>query len=216
MTEHPADKRRNRKERTLDAHRREILEAAERVFAENGYVSTRVEQIAHDAAFAVGTIYNVFGSKEELYAALLSDKSDRIEECIDEAMAAGGSPAEQLSRLFEARIEAFWQHRLFFRLFFHETMNTVCDPRAGFTPEIRARYEAFLETLHGLFAQGIEAGEFRAAPVHLLVTAYEGILRGYLANLSRTPAPERNREEEACLLRLFIEGAQAESTSKRK
>lgn len=216
MSTPESDRRRERKARTLQAHRREVLDAAERVFAERGYIHTKVEQVAQEAAFAVGTIYNLFGSKEGLYEALLNEKSTRIEERIDQALAEGGSAREQLTRLFQTRIEAFWQHRLFFRLFFHETMNTLCDIRAGFTPEIRARYEDFLVNVRELFARGIEAGEFRPMPVALLVAAYEGVLRGYLVELSRNPNPERKPEEEQWLLRLFMEGARSDDPPKRK
>src|SRR5205809_2810109 len=56
-----------RKARTVAA----ILDAAERHFLERGYEATKVDEIAADADVAVGSIYNHFGSKEGLYAALL-------------------------------------------------------------------------------------------------------------------------------------------------
>lgn len=47
-----------------------ILEAAERLFAERGYVATPVAAIAKEARVALKTVYAVFGTKAELLRAL--------------------------------------------------------------------------------------------------------------------------------------------------
>jgi AcrR family transcriptional regulator len=52
------------------ATRLAILEAAERLFAERGYVSTSVGAIAEEASVALKTVYAVFGTKAELLRAL--------------------------------------------------------------------------------------------------------------------------------------------------
>src|SRR5204862_1468047 len=56
-----------RKARTESA----ILDAAERHFLDRGYEGTKVDDIAHDADVAVGSLYNHFGGKEALYRALV-------------------------------------------------------------------------------------------------------------------------------------------------
>src|SRR5437870_8779440 len=61
-----------RKARTVAA----ILDAAERHFLERGYESAKVDEIAADADVAVGSIYNHFGNKDGLYAALLTRALD--------------------------------------------------------------------------------------------------------------------------------------------
>jgi AcrR family transcriptional regulator len=52
------------------ATRQAILEAAERLFAERGYVGTSVAQIAEEARVALKTVYAVFGTKPEVLRAL--------------------------------------------------------------------------------------------------------------------------------------------------
>lgn len=49
-----------------DERRREILEAATRVFARKGYSGTRIEDIAREAGVAQGTVYLYFGSRGEI------------------------------------------------------------------------------------------------------------------------------------------------------
>jgi AcrR family transcriptional regulator/DNA/RNA-binding domain of Phe-tRNA-synthetase-like protein len=63
----PGGRLARRKARTVSA----ILDAAERHFLERGYESTKVDDIAHDADVAVGSLYNHFGGKEALYRALV-------------------------------------------------------------------------------------------------------------------------------------------------
>src|SRR3954463_4408149 len=69
-----------RKARTVSA----ILDAAERHFLERGYESTKVDDIAHDADVAVGSLYNHFGGKEALYGALVARALDLFEAYMDE------------------------------------------------------------------------------------------------------------------------------------
>ena len=61
--------------------RREILRAARRLFAEHGFASTSVQQIAEESGVAVQTIYSSVGSKSALVLAL----SDLIDEEADVA-----------------------------------------------------------------------------------------------------------------------------------
>src|SRR4051794_6427322 len=69
-----------RKARTVSA----ILDAAERHFLERGYESTKVDDIAHDADVAVGSLYNHYGGKEALYGALIERALDLFEAYMDE------------------------------------------------------------------------------------------------------------------------------------
>ncbi|MDR7543756.1 MAG: helix-turn-helix domain-containing protein [Armatimonadota bacterium] len=54
------------REALTGARRRQILEAATRVFADKGYAAATVRDIARAARIAEGTIYNYFKSKEDL------------------------------------------------------------------------------------------------------------------------------------------------------
>jgi len=53
-------------ERRPDERPNELLEAALRIFAERGYASTRLEDVAASVGVTKGTIYHYFATKEEL------------------------------------------------------------------------------------------------------------------------------------------------------
>jgi TetR/AcrR family transcriptional regulator, fatty acid metabolism regulator protein len=54
--------------------RRQILDAAVRVFARQGFHSTRVADIADEAGVAYGLVYHYFKSKDEVLNELFSER----------------------------------------------------------------------------------------------------------------------------------------------
>ena len=54
--------------------RQAIQEAAYNLFLEQGFSATSMRQIAQGADVALGSIYNHFGSKEDIFAAIILDK----------------------------------------------------------------------------------------------------------------------------------------------
>jgi TetR/AcrR family fatty acid metabolism transcriptional regulator len=54
--------------------RQQIIDAAVRVFARNGYYNSRVSDIAREAGIASGTIYLYFKTKEDILVTLFREK----------------------------------------------------------------------------------------------------------------------------------------------
>jgi AcrR family transcriptional regulator/DNA/RNA-binding domain of Phe-tRNA-synthetase-like protein len=81
-----------RKARTESA----ILDAAERHFLDRGYEGTKVDDIAHDADVAVGSLYNHFGGKEALYRALLERALELFEAYMEEDLDTELTALEQV------------------------------------------------------------------------------------------------------------------------
>src|SRR4051794_15321644 len=65
------DRRRTRGELLVEVSRRDILEAAHRLFVERGYVATSIPAIAKEAGVAVQTIYNTVGSKRQVLGGVI-------------------------------------------------------------------------------------------------------------------------------------------------
>ncbi len=63
-----------RKEREFNMRRSEILDAAVKVFAGKGFYNATVAEIAAASGFAIGTLYQFFDGKEQLYTAMLTEK----------------------------------------------------------------------------------------------------------------------------------------------
>lgn len=59
-----------RREREKEQRRLDIIDAAERLFLSQGFETTTMKQIANEAEYSKGTLYNYYNSKDELYVAI--------------------------------------------------------------------------------------------------------------------------------------------------
>ncbi|MFW9827495.1 MAG: TetR/AcrR family transcriptional regulator [Candidatus Thorarchaeota archaeon] len=59
-----------RREREKEQRRKDIIEAAEKLFLSQGFENTTMKQIANEAEYSKGTLYNYYKSKDELYIAI--------------------------------------------------------------------------------------------------------------------------------------------------
>ena len=73
--------------------RRQILDAAVRVFARQGFHACRVSDIADEAGVAYGLVYHYFHSKDEVLDTLFLERWDVMLAAIDEVDGARGPGA---------------------------------------------------------------------------------------------------------------------------
>ena len=71
--------RSSRRQRQAEATRRDILDTARKLFAENGFAATSVATIADEADVAVQTIYSAVGSKRTLAISLVDLIDEEVE-----------------------------------------------------------------------------------------------------------------------------------------
>jgi len=77
-----------------EATRRRLLEAAEEVFAEQGYHEASIVKITERAGIGLGTFYLYFDSKQSIFEALVIDLNRRVRRSMAEAMAGASSRIE--------------------------------------------------------------------------------------------------------------------------
>jgi TetR/AcrR family fatty acid metabolism transcriptional regulator len=84
--------------RDSDKHQ-QIIEAAVRVFARNGYYNSRVSDIAREAGVASGTIYLYFKTKDEILVTLFREKMAAWVAHVREAIKDESDPIAKIRRL---------------------------------------------------------------------------------------------------------------------
>jgi TetR/AcrR family fatty acid metabolism transcriptional regulator len=77
----------------------QIIEAAIRVFARNGYYNSRVSDIAREAGIASGTIYLYFKTKDEILVTLFREKMAEWVAHVRGEIASERDPIARLRRL---------------------------------------------------------------------------------------------------------------------
>jgi AcrR family transcriptional regulator len=202
VTESPT----SRKEREFERRKIEILEVAENLFAEQGYAATRMEDIAKHAEFSVGYLYKFFKNKEDLYGEMLRQKVGLIEPNVFRLIGEGTNPMEKLRGYFKARIQLYWDHPLFFRVYYRDLAGASGDTGEGLTPDVQGRYRKHLDLIESIIEEGIKEGVIIEMKPRLLTVLSEGVLRSYLGEVANKPENARNENEETAVCELFLNG----------
>jgi AcrR family transcriptional regulator len=90
-------------ERRPDERPSELLEAALRIFAERGYTSTRLEDIAATVGVTKGTIYHYFATKEDLLRRAIQHSHEQAFRPIEAVLEKRQGPVSASVRLFLRR-----------------------------------------------------------------------------------------------------------------
>lgn len=85
----------------------QILKAASNLFAERGYQSTDVQEIADQIGVAKGTIYHYFPSKEKLFLASVDQGMEEMSEFIDKMVEKIEDPIKKIARAIQAYLIYF-------------------------------------------------------------------------------------------------------------
>ena len=200
-----------RKERERQRHREEIIEAAVKVFAENGFHRTTVEDIATEAEFSVGTLYNFFKSKEELYQSMIEFRFQQISDELMEALDQATDPIEFLRKYIQMRIDLCYKYEAFIKLYTRERMGDRFANTELWKVKVEALYEQFRARLAANFQQGIEQGCFRddIAPADM-VSALEGLSDGFLFDWMAYPESFAYSEKSDIMFELFLGGVRSQ------
>jgi AcrR family transcriptional regulator len=99
----PADARIVRQRAVADARRSLVLVAARSAFFELGLEGASLREIAKRAGYTPGAIYSYFGSKEEVYGALLGESLERLNDFVGAAVAEPESRRTAAARIRTAK-----------------------------------------------------------------------------------------------------------------
>ena len=142
-----------------DVYRQHILEAAERVFADNGFDNAKLQDISRLAEVSMGTIYAIFASKDELFRAILDTRGSDLLEVARASTRADGDPRAALEHLAEAYIDYFLAHPYFLRMHLRLGTSWVLGPSMSGEAQVRLWRE--IHTLQAeLMRRGVAAGVF--------------------------------------------------------
>jgi len=140
------------------ANKREaILRAATRVFARNGYFSSKVADIARAANVADGTVYLYFKSKEEILHSIFDQNMAEAIAACRKLIENSRDSREKLRRIATLHLERLGADRDLAVVFQVELRGST-----KFMQEFSAAgFAEYLDLLCKTFEEGQRAGEFR-------------------------------------------------------
>ncbi len=116
-----------RKEREMARRREAILDAAQVIFESVGYVNASMAEIAAKAEFGVGTIYQFFPGKQELFSEVIVRGIDRYVAGIGRIMADRRPWKEQLEAYIRYNLTWVEEHPEFHRLIYEIFYSQIPD-----------------------------------------------------------------------------------------
>ncbi|WJF91661.1 TetR/AcrR family transcriptional regulator [Paraburkholderia bonniea] len=156
--------------RDPEGTRRRILLAAAEEFASGGLSGARVDQIARRAETNERMLYYYFGSKEQLFTAVLEHAFGVLNEAERTLNLDGVAPVEAVTRLAHFVWDFYRDHPELLRLLNNENLHEARYlQKATRVPEM---VSPIVATLAGILERGQKAGLFRAHidPLRFYVT----------------------------------------------
>ncbi len=148
--------------RRRDAAQR-VIAAATRLFADRGFADTPMAVIAAESDVSVGTLYNLFESKEALYHELVRSKAAIFRERLSSAANGPGAPHERLETFLREKLAVFREEAGFIRLYYQVNAHARLSLRVSLPEEIRQMYDEGIDQLARVLEQGVADGSFSLA-----------------------------------------------------
>ena len=137
--------------------RERLLEAADRLFYDEGVHAVGIDRVLEQSGVAKGSLYYNFGGKDDLVRAYLQNRHAKWAARIDAELAAAATPADKILAVFDALADLFAQPDFRGCAF----INAAAEAPAGSAEELAAKN--FRTWLHELFAALVTAGGYRDA-----------------------------------------------------
>ncbi len=193
---------RKRREREREYRCRTILDAAETLFTDQGFIKTSVEQIADAAEVSVGTVYFYFKNKETLLTDLFDESLFLLRSVLGKKFEAAPTPVRGMEMAGQAFFDEFCTH--------HTQKALILFREAvSHGKRMEERRKKISETISGDLSQAIErlgreTGYAFPGPespmvfAHCILGVYEKLAFHFLTE-ARTP------EQKAAMARDAVE-----------
>lgn len=141
----------------------QILDAAERVFSEDGLRDGSLRRIADLSGYSTAAIYKFFDSKQHLVAETVNRRADEYLGELRQAAAAAGTALERLHLIVDDAA-VFFGAREHFRSLLRQMQggSAIVGPVLdAFADDVYGRYAQAMTLMTDLIREGQKAGEIR-------------------------------------------------------
>jgi TetR/AcrR family fatty acid metabolism transcriptional regulator len=180
-----------------------ILRAAIDVFAQSGYFTAKVSEIAKAAGVADGTIYLYFDGKEDLLVTIFREHTRNYLQILERRLAEVRSPEERLRTAMRHHLETLGRDRSLAIVSQVELRHSL-KFMSLFSQEEVADY---LNILRGIVEQGQTAGVFsKTLHPQLVAKAIFGILDEMVTSWILSEKEQDLAEQSDALAELVLKG----------
>ena len=179
----PPDSSLSRRERERRRRRQAMLDAARSVFAEKGYADATLDEIAEQAEFGKGTLYNYFErGKEGLLFAVFADILDEIEALIRtvfrDEYEDDGSLRDAFHTFAEGYFKLIRDREDLFLLLVKEAHLMAFSDDAEKVQFFREQHQRLVDALTPIIEGAVEKGEIQPLPPESVANLLLANVRG--------------------------------------
>ncbi len=192
----------------------QINDAAVKIIAQKGYHEATMQDIAHEAGLAVGTLYNYFNNKADLIISIFHDKWEELQKGINETTQDIQDFQDLQRTRFKYIINFFNKNPDYIRILFAQVTNFIVTEQ-----DLRERIVEIIDLFTADVVKHLEMGrelgyyQFRGN-AKTIASAILGIFHSFLVD--STIASKEIEEEDVNTIFNFIQnGLTQNKISKR-
>jgi AcrR family transcriptional regulator len=182
-----------------------VLSAVRRLFARKGYQRSTMVEIAAVSELALGTLYQLFPSKEAILCSLLEEYMEGLIARVRLALQDTTDPRLQLERIVRTQLAFSEENADVLRLYLSGWIGYEFTVRRQFGERLDTKYEEYLGLVAAVFRRGSRSGMLVAEPPRRMAVALAGMIHALIRRWLR----ERNLDltlEGDALLRVVLNG----------
>lgn len=199
--------RKSRKERLRENARREIVEAAAKVFAKHGFYKATMEQIAGEAGFSAASLYHYFKSKEDIYITLHEQIGSAFLNIVEEIGQADLPFRAKIERLARRLFELAESQRDFFLLFISQRPLLDRSIQDELFEKAFNHYDQIFNAMKSIIEEGTRKEETIRIPLEDITAFYVGVLRSFFSEWIRMGGKSSLIDKASVVSNLFFRGA---------
>lgn len=184
-------------ERTREQRRRQLLDAAWRCIAREGYRDLTVDDVCADAGLSKGAFYSHFVSKEELLLGLIADDAAAIARVAEAPATLRLGPVQRIRKVTELMLmQGAEPARVQLRADVWGAVQTYPAIRAAITSVVAERQRVLRQWVEEAVAIGEMSIDFPPNALAALLLAISDGLR--LALRARSPRVPLGKDQQSC------------------
>lgn len=165
-----------RKEREYKLRRAAILKQAVKIFAAKGFHNTTMAEIARASGFAVGSIYLLFESKEQLYTEMLNEKLNTMYSGIRKMAAKEVEIDKKIEMMVISQFHFVEKNAEFCSIFIRGDHLSLSEGSIELRKRMMTDYAAHISFVEAVMREGIQAGILKGMDPRMMAAALAGII----------------------------------------
>ncbi|MBE0558482.1 MAG: TetR/AcrR family transcriptional regulator [Proteobacteria bacterium] len=198
-----------RKEREFNLRRADILDAAVKTFAAKGFHSATVAEIAAASGFAIGSLYQFFESKEQLYTAMLTEKLGMMYAGIRAVVEEESDIIRKIELLVASHFRYVEENAEFCSIFVRGDYLALSEGTAELRTRMRSDYARHVAFIEEVMADGMRTGVLKEMDAPMMAAALMGIVNSYASKWIALAEAKSLTKKTPFVLAIFLEGVRS-------